>query len=155
MFTEILGLPAHPLWVHAPVVLVPLLALLSAVYALVPGWRNHTGWAAVTLSVVAPLAAGGAVLSGGEFLATRYAGNAPADLLTHRDFGTLTFWCALALGVVTVAFVLLTRMRERGGATPSWVLIAIESALLILAAASMYFVIRTGHTGATSVWETS
>lgn len=64
MFKEILGLPAHVLVVHAVVVLVPLLALLSAAYVALPRFRARLDWAVAILAVVAPVSAFVAVESG-------------------------------------------------------------------------------------------
>src|SRR6266540_1896075 len=101
MFSDILGIPAHPLWVHGAVVMVPLLALFSVVYAFVPRCRAKTGWLVAGLAVIAPLAALAAKLSGDKFLASRYAAGAPAAILNHRSLGTTTFWLTLALGLAT------------------------------------------------------
>ncbi|HEX2356851.1 MAG TPA: hypothetical protein VHI50_10380, partial [Micromonosporaceae bacterium] len=64
MFEEILGVPAHPLLVHAAVVFVPLLIAAALAYALVPALRGRVGWAVALLAVAAPLAAWFATLSG-------------------------------------------------------------------------------------------
>ena len=53
MFDRISGLPAHPLIVHAAVVLVPLLALGAIVYAVVPPLRKHFRWAVGLLAIAA------------------------------------------------------------------------------------------------------
>ena len=56
--TTIMGVPAHPLMVHVPVVLVPL-SLIGALLMFIPRWRERIGWVTVVL-------AGAAV--GGYFL---------------------------------------------------------------------------------------
>ena len=38
------GLPAHPLLVHAPVVLVPVVALLVILMIVRPQWLERFGW---------------------------------------------------------------------------------------------------------------
>jgi Predicted membrane protein (DUF2231) len=48
----ILGLPAHPLFAHGPVVLVPLTAIAAVVCALSRGWRQRLGWVVVGLALV-------------------------------------------------------------------------------------------------------
>ncbi|MET8370749.1 hypothetical protein ABZU42_13610, partial [Micromonospora profundi] len=67
MFEEFMGLPAHPLVLHAAVVFVPLLALLTVGYAFVPPIRPHTRWVLGLLAVGAPLSALLAKLSGDAF----------------------------------------------------------------------------------------
>lgn len=49
MLESIGELPSHPLFVHAPVVLMPLVALFALVLTLRPPWRQRAG---VTLPIV-------------------------------------------------------------------------------------------------------
>jgi uncharacterized membrane protein len=102
VFEEFLGLPLHPLAVHAAVVFVPLLALASLVYALVPRLRARVGWVAVLLAIAAPVSAVVARQSG-EAFAERRTLPIEGDLANHHEYGTLTMWASLALGVLTVA----------------------------------------------------
>lgn len=60
-FDQLFGLPAHPLLVHVPVVIIPL-ALLVALVALWPRARRGAALAAAALAVVGAL---GAVLAAG------------------------------------------------------------------------------------------
>ncbi|MGH3648434.1 MAG: DUF2231 domain-containing protein, partial [Micromonosporaceae bacterium] len=53
-FEEILGLPAHPLLVHAAVVLVPMLVLVGVGYGLIPPLRRKLDLVLVGLALVAP-----------------------------------------------------------------------------------------------------
>ncbi|MEV0273013.1 DUF2231 domain-containing protein [Hamadaea sp. NPDC050747] len=149
MFSDILGIPAHPLYVHAAVVFVPLLALFAVVYAVVPRWRAKTGWLTAGLAVLAPLAALVAKLSGDDLLAARYAAGPPANVLQHRSYGTTTFWLALALGVVTGVLLWAIGGRLPG---PAWLRTALQAVVLILAVVTAYYVVRTGDSGAESVW---
>ncbi|MEK8104897.1 hypothetical protein NKG94_06190 [Micromonospora sp. M12] len=75
MFEEFMGLPAHPLVLHLAVVFVPLLALLTVGYALVPPIRPHTRWVLALLALGAPVAALLARLSGDAFLERMRAAN--------------------------------------------------------------------------------
>jgi len=149
MFSDILGIPAHPLFVHAAVVFVPLLALFSVVYAFVPGWRAKVDWLTVALAVIAPLAALFAKLSGDKFIAARYPIQKPANVLQHRSFGTSTFWWTLALGLGTGVLFWVIR---RGPQAPVWLRTGAQVVVLILAAIAAYYVIRAGDSGAASVW---
>ncbi len=40
----VFGLPTHPLAVHGPVVLLPLVALATVVLAVRERWRSRAGW---------------------------------------------------------------------------------------------------------------
>ena len=44
IFDELAGLPAHPLAVHAPVILIPLAALTALLYAFLPRARSSVRW---------------------------------------------------------------------------------------------------------------
>ena len=50
--TTIMGVPAHPLMVHVPVVLVPL-CLIGTLLMFITRWRERIGWATVVLAGVA------------------------------------------------------------------------------------------------------
>jgi uncharacterized membrane protein len=50
---ELFGLPAHPLLVHAAVVLLPLAALATIVVAVVPKTRRHYAPVALVLAIAA------------------------------------------------------------------------------------------------------
>ena len=54
------GLPAHPLLVHVPVVLLPLAAVGVIVMLIRPAWHRRYRWAVLTIGAVGTL---GAILS--------------------------------------------------------------------------------------------
>lgn len=150
MLEEFAGLPLHPLVVHVPVVLVPLLVLSSLVYALVPQLRPRVGWVAVVLAVAAPASAVLARFSGEAYRDGIYppADALPSDapVLAHAHEGNWVMYSALALGAVTLALVFL---RTGGGlAAPRWVLWIITVVLVVLAAVASWYVFQAGHTGA-------
>ncbi len=155
MFDQINGLPVHVLVVHAAVVFVPLLALGAIVYGLVPRWRTRVGWAVVLLAVVAPLASLAAKLSGEELqnrlLAQGVSGRGAEIINDHAGYGDLTFWFALALGVVSLVLVVLT---SRGRSLPRAADLGLAVVSVVLAAISGYYVFQTGDSGATAVWGT-
>jgi hypothetical protein len=155
VFDQINGLPVHVLVVHAAVVFVPLLALGAIVYGLVPRWRTRVGWAVVLLAVVAPLASLAAKLSGEELqnrlLAQGVSGRGAEIINDHAGYGDLTFWFALALGVVSLVLVVLT---SRGRSLPRAADLGLAVVSVVLAAISGYYVFQTGDSGATAVWGT-
>lgn len=164
MLEEFMGVPTHPLLVHVPVVFVPLLALLAAAYALVPYVRPHTRLVLALLAVVTPIAALLTKLSGDAFFERGQERNdiTPEFVPTienHQTFGNWTLYSTIALGVLTLALVYLVAPRvaaatAAGGAGQSRVLSLVLGGLSIVAAGlSLYFVIRTGDSGAKAVWE--
>ena len=158
MIDEILGLPAHPLIVHAAVVFGPLLAGAVIAYALVPMFRKYIAWAVLGLAVVGPAALWLARLSGAAFLDKQAkAGAGPefmAQLSEHQSFGENASLAGTALGVLAILLVLVvTAAGRRPSSTGSQVLTYGIAALGIIAAGfTLYYVIRAGHTGATNVW---
>ena len=155
MFDQINGLPVHALVLHAAVVFVPLLALGAIVYALVGPWRAKIGWAVLLLGIVAPICTFVAKESGEKLydrlIGQGLKGKGKEILDDHMHFGTMTFWFALALGVVSIVMVVLTR---RPGSAPKIVEWVLSAAMVVLAVLSGYYVYRTGDSGATAVWGT-
>lgn len=154
MFEEILGLPAHPLLVHAAVVFVPLLALVAVVYALVPRLRGRIGWAAVLLALAAPGATFVSRESGQELEQRLIAANYSADILRqindHQGYGDLLFWFTSGLGAGTLLLVFVTSGRAR--TLPKWIGWVLAAAVVVLAGFAGTYVYLTGDSGAEAVW---
>ena len=47
------GLPAHPLFVHVPVVLIPITIVAAIVFVIKPAWFSRYGIALALVSIVA------------------------------------------------------------------------------------------------------
>jgi hypothetical protein len=172
VFARILGLPAHPLLVHAAVVLVPLLALGGIAYAVVPFLRGYLRWPVGLLAPVAPAAIVSALLSGEEF---RKSKNLAAPVIQakigkHADLGIMAMWLAIGLGVVVLVLVLLvgpggrgrpkrstgdeTPLRQRRGAGGSLILQVVLGVLTVgLGGVTLFYVYKTGDAGAHIVWD--
>jgi uncharacterized membrane protein len=154
VFDQISGLPVHALVLHAAVIFVPLLALGAVVYAIVGAWRPKIGWAVALLAVVAPATTFVTRESGEKLydrmLANGINGPVKETLEDHMNFGTMTFWFALALGVVSLVMVGLT--LRRAGALPKVAEWGLAAVMVVLAGLSAYYVFRTGDSGAHAVW---
>jgi hypothetical protein len=164
VFEEFMGIPAHPLLIHAAVVFVPLLALAAVGYALVPFLRPHIRLVLAGLAVAGPVSALLAKLSGDAFFERlRERGRVTEDFVPvierHQDFGTMTMWAAIALGVVTLALAYFVGptgavARTAGGPGGTRVVSVVLAVLSVAAAAfALYYVVRTGDSGAKAVWE--
>lgn len=157
MFDTVLGLPAHPLIVHAAVVFTPLLVALVIAYSVVPPWRKWLAWAVVVFAVLAPLALWAARLSGEKFLEHQAVNALPdrlAKLQEHQNFGELTAWYGTALGVLALLLVWACSSAAGKPASAGSRIITVGLIVLSLAAAVLtaYYVFKTGDTGARNVW---
>jgi hypothetical protein len=164
VFEEFMGVPAHPLLVHAAVVFVPLLAALTIAYALVPFVRPHTRWVLGLLALGTPIAALLAKLSGDAFFKRLDEAGGISEgyyprLERHQDLGTMTLYASIALAVLSLALVYVVAPRSAaapaGGRGGSARAVSVALGVLAIAAAgvSLYYVIRTGDSGAKAVWE--
>jgi hypothetical protein len=151
VFSSVFGIPAHPLYVHAAVVFVPLLALFAVLYALVPGWRAKIGWATLTLAIIAPVSALFAKLSGDKFIRQRFPRDIPSNVLLHRSFGTTVSWVTLGLACATALLLFVIRWARRVD-RPGWLRVGSQLLAVVLAAVAVYYVIRAGDTGSAAVW---
>lgn len=176
--TTILDLPIHPLAVHAPVILVPLLVLFGLVYLLVPPLRRRVGWVVAALTLIAPASAYGAIWSGEQLADFLYPSGWPDVVNEHRQHGYTLLWILIGLIPVWWLFAALERGRRaaivrngpaaaegdeeagsagngddpaaKGRKVVMFVLGIVALALLGLAA---WVVFQSGDTGASMVWE--
>jgi hypothetical protein len=169
VFEEIGGLPLHPLLIHAAVVFIPLLTITAIAYAFVPFVRPHLRWVLVALSLIAPGTALFAKLSGDAFFDRGVERQQITEgfipvIEEHQSFGTTTGWWTYLLAALTLALAYLVAPRAAAaGATltatgPAWrsspVLRWILTALVtVVGVISVYYVYRTGDSGARAVWE--
>lgn len=156
----IFGLPAHPLLVHVPVVLLPLAGLIAFVLAFRPAWLDRYGWWLVVLSGVGAI--GGILAAGsGEGLETLQNEAETAAREDHfnlgetaRNMGILFF--VIVVAVVLIRYVARKRRAEGGfwGAARSQAGAVVMSVALVLSAgAATYTVAKAGHQGAKLVWQ--
>lgn len=155
MFDQVNGLPVHILVLHAAVIFVPLLALGAVVYAFAAPWRPKLAWAVALLGIVAPISTFVAKESGETLYDSRISTFSPKGkeiLAQHMDYGGMTFWFSLGLGLLALAMVAATFRPERK--TPTALNLAFIVLSLVLAAGSGYYIFKTGDSGATAVWGT-
>ncbi|WP_299023332.1 DUF2231 domain-containing protein [uncultured Dietzia sp.] len=156
----IAGLPAHPLLVHAAVVLLPLAALVVVAYAVWPAARARIG---IVSPVLALIAAGAAKLAEGageslERVVETLPDTNRAAVNAHAELGEQTVVAAGALVLVAVALSLVhgtaaARLRERLSLLEApWVGIVGAVLAVIAGVAVVYLTVDAGHTGASMVW---
>lgn len=147
---ELFGLPAHPLIVHAAVVLLPLAAVATMLCAALPRLRRHYAPVALAIALGATLAVGLAQGSG-EALEERVDETELVE--EHADQGERVLpW---ALGVVVVAGMVTAApwLVRRRPALPAKAVTATAVALsLIAGAGAIWSVVEVGHSGAKATW---
>jgi hypothetical protein len=156
------GLPAHPLFIHVPVVLIPVSVLGALACVARPAWLSRYG---IALSVTAIVAMSSIFLAMQAGAALRGALNlqgAAAGLIQRHSHA------AHILAIVFVVFtatLILTFASQRisGGMptgltiadrllTPRISLVALRVLLVVLALVSAYMVFKVGDLGAKAVW---
>jgi hypothetical protein len=148
----VFGLPLHVLAIHAVVVLVPLATIGVLLMAVMPRTRPILRWpvlfvltaglVSVPVTTRSGLAFKDRLVAGGSL-----GGSALEKVTLHQQLGELVIWPTLAAWLLTLAFLALERTRRRAAA------VSVVAALAVLASvAATVQVVRTGHAGATAVW---
>lgn len=154
------GIPLHPLLVHAVVVLLPLAALSAVAIALVPRWRRKYAWPVLGVTLAGVAAVPVAKQAGEDLMASLESKLGPnPDIQAHGDLGTTLLPIALGFGVAVIALLVAGRLadRERQAEAPTtktWRVISVVVSVLVvlLAVATVYQTVRTGHSGSGVVW---
>jgi hypothetical protein len=153
------GLPAHPLVIHAVVVLLPLSAAGAVAVAARPRWRRNFGVPVFLVALVGVLAVPLATTTGDQLKDALGGGGPLVEIHEHRADQLLPF--AVAFVVLLLATLLLGRRADRAGtagdgaaqvrtqtrlATSAGVLAAVAGVLVT------GLVVWIGDAGATAVW---
>lgn len=156
------GLPAHPLFIHVPVVLIPLSVLGALACVVRPAWWHRYG---ILLSLCAIVA------MSSTFLAMQAGAALEGALNLQGQAANLIHQHSQAAHILAVVFVLFTAVlilsfaahRISGGMptglriadrllSPAASVLALRVALVVLALVSAYMVYRVGDLGAKAVW---
>ena len=144
---SIFDLPAHPLFVHFPIVLVPLTTLGVIVALARPDWRHRFGPAMVVGAFIGMVATILAAASGEPFNELLPLGDV-AD--KHRNLGERARLLTILFFVATTAMVGVERSSRDISPTAQRVVAVIVAMLGVLATV---WIIRTGHEGARITWD--
>ncbi|MEO7234206.1 MAG: DUF2231 domain-containing protein [Lapillicoccus sp.] len=140
MFDTIAGLPLHPLVVHAVVVLLPLMAVLTVVVAVRKNLRERFSWWVVGANGVIFLITL-VTKEAGESLQKSLGGQVAKE---HGELGSVLPWFALFLALASAATAVANRNKALG---PVAVVVSIVAAV-----AAVFWTVRTGDSGARAVW---
>jgi uncharacterized membrane protein len=157
------GLPAHPLFVHVPVVLIPTTVVAAIVFVIKPQWFSRYGIALALASIVAMSSVFLAMQAGAALRGALNLQGQAAKLISEHS------QAAHILAIVYVLFtatliVTFAAQRISGGMptglgivdsllSPKPMLTALRVLLVLLAIGAGYMCFRTGDLGAKAVWE--
>lgn len=169
---QLFGLPAHPLVVHAPVVLIPLAVIGALAMMTRPRWYHRFRWPVLAIAAVGTL---GAIISAGsgEELEEAVEGSASSAarhaIHEHAEAGELARTLSIVFLVALAVWVLVPWWSERRNrsathasvgaavaqpATGSrWLRTVLMVGVGATAVASLVTIVEAGHSGASSVWD--
>ncbi len=152
MLESIGELPSHPLFVHAPVAFMPLLAIFALVLVVRPAWRQKVGLALPVISAGLALATYLAKESGEEL--KDLLGDFAPNTDKHESLANTALVLILVLLLVSIAMVIADRRLRAGG--PAWLsqaAIALVGLSAVFAGLATIWMFRAGHEGARLVWK--
>ena len=140
----VFGIPAHPLLVHAVVVLLPLSAIGMIAMVLIPQFRG---------TVQKYFVGGALVVATVSAFFTKESGQALNQVEGvseyHQEWGSRTFYAAVALLFLSAVWFWLDTKPKTLYKTITGILVVIVSIAAITAT------VLAGHSGAESVWATN
>jgi hypothetical protein len=157
------GLPAHPLFIHVPVVLIPTTIVAAPVFVAKPQWLTRYGIALALTSIVAMSSVFLAMQAGAALRGALNLQGEAAKLISEHS------QAAHILAIVYVLFtatliVTFAAQRISGGMPTGLVIVdgllsskpmltALRVVLVLLAIGAGYMCFRTGDLGAKAVWQ--
>ena len=148
---ELFGLPAHPLVVHAAVVLLPLAAIVTLVCAAVPRARRNYAFIALGLALVATIAV---VLAQGSGEKLEEQVDETELVEEHTEQGEQVLPWAIAVTVAAGAVAAIpVLMRHRPSLSGRTVTAGVVAMSFVAGAGAMWTVIEVGHSGAKATWD--
>jgi uncharacterized membrane protein len=156
-------LPAHPLFVHVPVILIPTTVIAAVVFVFKREWLSRYGIALAVVSIVA---------MSSIFLTMQAGAALRGELNLQGQAAKLISEHSQAAHILAIIYVLFTAtlivtfaaQRISGGMptglaivdellSPRWVVAGLRIVLVLLAIGAGYMCFRTGDLGAKAVWQ--
>ncbi len=153
---KLFGLPAHPLIVHAAIVLVPLAALGTLAIAFWPTARRRIGWIVVAMAFVGTVSCYAASKSG-EALQEDTPRTEQVLKHTGQGDGAAFFGFGVFVGSAGVMGLDLVK-RRRDAEGLEWttglrnVGVAVGVLAVVLSIGGAARIVQVGHSGADAVW---
>ncbi len=137
------GLPVHVLITHAVVVLLPLAVLTLIAVIAIPKIRSHYRYPAAGLAVMGAVSAVIAQQSG-EALAARVG--SPGQ---HAEWGEMVPPAAIALAVLSVLWLILSRMASSRGKLLAAI---VGGVIVVVGIVAVVLTVLAGHSGTEQTW---
>jgi uncharacterized membrane protein len=157
------GLPAHPLFVHVPVVLIPTTVVAAIVFMFKREWFARYGIALAVASIVAMSSIFLTMQAGAALRAALDLQGQAATLISEH--AQAAHYLAYIYVLFTATLIVTFAAQRISGGMPTGlgvvdgllssksVFAALRVALVALSIAAGYMVFRTGDLGAKAVWE--
>jgi uncharacterized membrane protein len=157
------GLPAHPLFVHVPVILIPTTVIAAVVFVFKREWLARYGVALAVVSIVAmssiflTMQAGAALR--GELNLQGEAAKLISEHSQAAHILAIVYVVFTATLIVTFAAQRISAGMPTGLAvvdellSPRWVVGGLRVVLVLLSIGAGYMCFRTGDLGAKAVWQ--
>jgi hypothetical protein len=148
---ELFGLPAHPLVVHAAVVLLPLAAIATIVCAAIPRARRHYAPIALGVALAATIAVGLAQGSGEEL---EHKVDETRLVEEHTEQGQQVLPWAIAVTVAAAAVTAVPFIERRRPGLPGRTVTAVVLVVSLVAGVGATWTVgKVGHSGAKATWD--
>jgi len=153
---EVFGVPGHPLFVHVPVIVVPLSAALLVATGWKAEWRR---WFTVPLILLVVGAAVFSVLAvnSGEELEDMVEDNVTEAeeerIEEHEDAGETARNAALLFMIVTAGYAGVAYAADQRRSLPGWAPLGAYGVASVVALIAVLSVVDAGHSGAEAAWK--
>jgi len=151
---EIFGIPAHPFFVHVPVVLIPVAAIGIAA----TGWRKQwRRWFIIPLLALTLVGGTFSVLAANsgedlEHAVKRNASTAERDRISdHVGAGETARNLSLLFGATALGLGAVVFLDERKQ-VPAWAPLAVYAVVVLAGAGATVGMVVAGHSGADAAW---
>ena len=157
------GLPAHPLFVHVPVVLIPSTVVAAVVFVFKREWLARYGIALAVVSIVAMSSIFVTMQAGAALRGELNLQGQAAKLISEHSQAAHIL--AIVYVVFTAALIVTFAAQRISGGMPTglaivdnllsrrWMLTGLRVVLVLVSIGAGYMVFRTGDLGAKAVWE--
>lgn len=162
MTTIYSGLPAHPLFVHVPVILIPVTIVAAVVFVFRLDWLGRYGVALALVSIVAMSSIFLTMQAGAALRGVLHLRGRAASLVSQHSHAAHIL--AIVYVLFTATLIVTFAARRISGGMPTGlalvdrplgsrpVLNALRGLLVLLALGAGFMTFRTGDLGAKAVW---